>query len=326
MRSVAPRRRITSLVASIASVASIAQLAAGCGGAGEPPAHLEELGDVPQLFAGQGVAFDVDDSLVIMDGNSGLRRFAGGRLRAVSGGSGFSFGTICVDRDGTLLLGSGNLQRLARLEPGDRIVDLVTPPTTFERCSATPAAYHILPFGAATTLVLPTGGVAWADSTRLLDRTLRAPDGVIYAIEGGDIVTLGPDDAPAVVASCAEFAGGACPDLQLIGVDGAGHVHVVVPGLPGLHILDPVAGVYRDVELPGNLVIEQAATGSQVALVIASDPDRDNERSLWLLEDGAPSLLRFASLPRDLGVFVPLVDHAGTAHVVGNGTLQRVVD
>lgn len=302
----------------------------GCGGAPDTPARLEELGEVPQNGQDLPAAFDFDDSLVLIDGNTGLRRFAGGRLLTVSGGGAINFGLICVDRDGTLLIGNSNFLQLSRLEPGDRLVEVTPPPpTSFTRCTGTPSgAYHVRPFSAATTLTLPAGGAAWVDSLRTLDRTLLAPDGTMYAIENGDVVRLGADDAPTVVASCAEFAGGVCPDLELTGVDGAGHVHMAIKGLPDLHVLDPATGGYRDIALPGGLVIEAVASGPLNTLVLANDPARDDARSLWLLPDGGDQLLRFASLLSSPLQFVSvrvLVDHAGTLHVIENGKLSRVV-
>ena len=302
----------------------------GCEGAPDTPARLEELGDVPQNGQELPAAFDFDDSLVLIDGNTGLRRFADGRLLTVNGGGAITFGVICVDRDGTLLIGNSNTLQLQRLEPGDQLVSVVPqPPTSFTRCTGTPSgAYHVLPFGAATTLTLPAAGTAWVDSMRTLDRTQLAPDGTMYAIENGDIVRLGADDAPTVVASCAEFAGGVCPDLAFAGVDGAGHVHMAIKGLPDLHVLDPSTGGYRDIALPGGLEIEAVATGPLNTLVLANDPERQDARSLWLLPDGGDQLLRFASLASSPLQFIfvrILADHAGTLHVIENGKLSRVV-
>ncbi len=302
----------------------------GCGGTPENPARLEELGDVPQNGQDLPAAFDFDNSLILIDSATGLRRFADGRLRTVSGGGGITFGVICVDRDGTLLIGNSNFIQLQRLEPGDQLIDITPqPPTSFTRCAGTPnGAYHIQPFGLATTLMLFRDGEAWFDSMRTLDRTQRSPDGAIYAIENGDVVKLGADDAATIVASCAEFAGGVCPDLEFAGVDGAGHVHMAIKGLPDLHVLDPSTGGYRDVALPGGLVIEAVATGPLNTLVLANDPARNDARSLWLLPDGGDQLLRFASLLSSPSQFSPvrvLTDHAGTLHVIENGKLSRVV-
>lgn len=300
----------------------------GCEGAPAVPARLEELADIPQTGSDQPAAFDVDDTLVVMDNSTGLRRLVGTRLRSIPGGELFSFGTICVDRDGTLLIGSSNNGQLARLEANDTIVNIVPqPPTSFTRCTATPSgAYHVLQFGAVNTLTLPEAGTVWVDSMRALDRTLLAPDGTIYAIENGDIVLLDDTDVAVPVASCAEFAGGTCPNLALAGVDNAGHVHMAISGLPELHILDPDGGSYREVVLPGGLLIERVVTGPLHALVMASDPMRNNERSLWLLEDGADQLVRFASLGQnEFGLVQLLADHAGNTHVISNGKLSRVV-
>ncbi len=302
----------------------------GCEGTPDIPARLEELGDLPQTGQDLPAAFDFDDSLILIDGNTGLRRFADGRLRSVNGGGAINFGVICVDRDGTLLIGNSSTLQLQRLEPGDRLIDIAPqPPTSFTRCTATPSgAYHVLPFSAVTTLTLPAAGTAWVDSMRSLDRTQLAPDGTIYAIENGDIVTLGASDAPTVVASCAEFAGGACPDLELAGVDGAGRVHMAIKGLPDLHVLDPSTGEYREIALPGGLVIEAVAAGPLNTLVLANDPERQDARSLWLLPEGGDQLLRFASLASSPLQFIfvrVLADHAGTLHVIENGTLSRVV-
>ena len=301
----------------------------GCEGAPAVPAHLEEVADIPQTGSDLPAAFDVDDTLVLMDNSTGLRRLVGDRLRSVSGGESFSFGSIGVDRDGTLLLGSQNTGQLARLEANDVITNIAPqPPSSFNKCTAVPSgAYHILQFGAVNTLTLPLAGAAWVDSLRALDRTLLAPDGTIYAIENGDIVELDSTDAAATVASCAEFAGGTCPNLELAGVDSAGHVHMAIPGLPDLHILDPDSGSYRDIALPGGLEIVTMVSGTQHALVMASDPDRDDERSLWLLEDGSDELVRFTSLgaPFTLGFVRLLADHAGNTHVIASGKLSRVV-
>lgn len=301
----------------------------GCGGAPGVPAHLEEIGDIPQTGSDLPAAFDVDDTLVIMDNSTGLRRLVGTRLVSVTGGSQFSFGTMCVDRDGTILIASFNTGQLARLEANDQIVNILPqPPTSFTKCTAVPSgAYHILQFGSVNTLTLPLAGAAWVDSMRALDRTLLAPDGTIYAIENGDVVVLDGNDVASTVASCAEFAGGTCPNLEFAGVDNAGHVHMAIPTLPDLHILDPNGGSYRDIALPGGLEIVTMVTGTQHALVMASDPDREDERSLWMLEDGADQLVRVTTLgpPFSLGFVRLLADHAGNTHVIANGKLSRVV-
>jgi hypothetical protein len=308
-------------------VAAIA-LVVGCGGAPAAPARLEEVGNLPDIGPDLPAAFDFDDTLIVMDPSTGLRRFADGRLLSVTGGANFTFGQICVDGDGTLLVSSSNFGTLARLEPGDMLKPIMpAPPTTFTRCTGTPSgAYHILPFGAATTLTLAVGGASWIDSMKAIDRTVRAPDGTMYAVLDGDIVVLGSDDSAEIVASCAEFAGGTCPNLELGGVDGAGGIHMAITGLPDVHVLDPGSGTYRDIVLPGGLLISSLVAGSQYALVAAIDPERNNELSLWVLLDGSDELLRFATIGAADPRFLRLVmDHAGTGHVIAGGKLQRVV-
>jgi hypothetical protein len=304
---------------------------AGCGGVPDVPARLEDVGTVPQLFQDTPAAFDANDKLVLMDGNSGLRRLEGNRLDVVSGTQQFSFGTMGVDRDGTLLLGSFNTLQLVRLEAGDRIVPVTpAPPTTFTRPIGTPSgAYHIVVGGVQNTLVLPAGGATWEDSMRRLDRTLRAPDGTIYAILDGDIVRLAADDSPVLVASCAELAGGLCFDLELGGTDADGHVHMGVKTQQAVHILDPASGTYRQVTLPGMMRIETLVAGAAMTLVLANDPERDNQRSLWMLAPGSEQLLRFATLLSSgggFGEFVKLLaDRAGNTYVIAEGKLKAVV-
>jgi hypothetical protein len=287
------------------------------------------VGVIPQITTDTPVAFDNTDHLVLMDG-SNLRRLNGSRLDVVPGTSSFSFGRFGVDRDGTLLLGSTNSLAIARLQDNDVLSFLVSAPTSFDRLTGTPSgAYHITVFGQQTTFVLAPAATQWVDSGKRLDRVLRAPDGTMYAIVDGDIVALGADDSPTVVGSCAEFAGGLCPGLELVGVDGDGGVVMAAPQDQAFHIFDPVGGAFREVALPGMLEIEAVAAGPQLALVLAVDPERDNQRSLWLLRQGDSELLRFATVASDGlefgGLVKPLVDHAGNGFVAGNGQLQAVV-
>ncbi|MBA2542328.1 MAG: hypothetical protein H0V17_21985 [Deltaproteobacteria bacterium] len=302
---------------------------AACGGAPESPAHLEEVGDIPDIFQEIPAAFDANDALVLMDGNTGLRRLAGDRLVTIPNGSQFSFGTIGIDRDGALLLGSSSTGQLARLEANDIITFIEpTPPQTFSRSAGVPSgAYHLVVPSAVTTLTLPAGGVAWEDSTRSLDRTLRAPDGTIYAIENGDVVRLEADDSATPLASCAEIAGGTCPDLELAGVDANNHVHLALPGEQSVYVLDPSAGSLAEITLPGSIEVADLVTGATNGLVIGSDPDRNDERSLWLLENGSTQLLRFATLgnPNVIGFTQLLADRAGRTYVLAQGKLQVVV-
>jgi hypothetical protein len=303
-------------------------LVVGCGGAPDVPARLEEIGSVPQLFQDTPAAFDSNDTLVLMDGNSGLRRLNGNRLDVIPGGSQFSFGSMGVDRDGTLLLGSFNVTQLARLEPNDAIVTIApAPPLTFATSVGTPSgAYYITPSGALDMLMLPAGGTIWVETPRKLDRTLRAADGTIYAVVDGDIVSLAADDSEVIIASCAEFAGGICLDLQLGGTDAAGHVHMTVRNTSDVHILDPIAGTYREVSLPGGLEVDAMAAGAAMTVVIATDPARANQRSLWMLGPGSNQLLRFAALDTSLGTFARvLAAPSGNVFVIADGKLQAVV-
>jgi hypothetical protein len=264
-----------------------------------------------------------------MDGNTGLRRLAGDRLDTIPNGSLFPFGTIGFDRDGILLLGSQSTGQLARLEANDAFTFIdPSPPQTFTRSAGVPSgAYHVVTFGAITTLTLPPAGVMWVDSTRTLDRTLRVPDGTIYAIENGDVVRLEADDTATPIASCAEFSGGTCPGLRFGGADASGHLHLGESGQQTLHVLDPSAGSYREVTLPGALELVDLVTGANNGLVMASDPDRSDERSLWLLEDGSDQLLRFATLgnPNVIGFAQLIADREGITYILVQGKLQVVV-
>lgn len=302
---------------------------AACGGAPESPAHLEEVGDIPDIFQEIPAAFDANDTLVLMDGNTGLRRLVNDRLVTIPNGSQFSFGTIGIDRDGALLLGSSSSGQLARLEDNDVFTFISPmPPQSFSRSAGVPSgAYHLVVFGGLTTLTLPTAGVVWEDSMRLLDRTLRAPDGTIYAIENGDVVQLEADDSATTLASCAEIAGGTCPDLELAGVDANNHVHLGLPGEQSVFVLDPSAGSLAEVTLPGSIEVVDLVTGANNGLVIGRDPDRNDERSLWLLENGSSQLLRFATLgnPNSIGFVQLLADRAGNTYVLAQGKLQVVV-
>jgi len=302
---------------------------AGCGGAPESPAHLEEVADVPDIFQELPAAFDNNNTLVVMDGNTGLRRLSGDRLVSIPNGSQFSFGSIGIDRDGALLLGSSSTGQLVRLEDNDAFTTIdPLPPQTFSRSAGLPSgAYHIVVFGAVTTLMLPPAGVAWEDSMRQLDRTLRTSDGTTYAIENGDVVRLEADDAATPIASCAEIAGGTCPNLELAGADASGHVHLALPGSQTLHVLDPSAGSLREVTMPGNLEVADMVTGAVNGLVLGSDPDRNDERSLWLLEEGSTQVLRFATLgnPNQIGFVQLLADRNGSTYVLSQGKLQLVV-
>lgn len=302
-------------------------LVAACGGAPPAPAHLEELGDIP--FTGQQLpaAFDENNQLLLMDGNTGLRRFDGTRLVTIPNGGNFAFGSFGVDRDGTLLIGS-SFGQLARFETGDLIVNIQpSPPFSFVGSAGVPSgAYHLAQSGGITTQVLPAGGTAWEDSLRRLDRTLRAPSGAIYAIENDDIVELDSNDAGVAVGSCAELAGGTCPFLEFGGVDANGHLFIVLPERPSFHILDPSAGAFREIVMPEPIEVVSATAGSQYAVVIGSDPDRNDEQSLWLLEPDSDEVLRFTTLGQQSFDPIQLIaDHAGNIYTLGQSKLRMVV-
>ncbi len=305
----------------------------GCEAAPEIPAHVDEIAaSIPVGRSNFAMAFDVDDSLVFMDstfGSPGLRRLIGDQLVTIPDGGLFSSGTMCVDRDGVLLIGGSSAGELARLEPVDQLVATSPgPPPSFRRCTVTPSgAYHVLPFDAETTMMLPAGGSVWVDSKRAFDRTQRAVDGTFYAILDGNVVTLGMEDSPTIVASCTQIGGANCRGLELAGVDGAGHLHMAIAGRRELYILDPATGTYREIALPGTLVIEAVITGTQYALMVANDPVRESVRSLWLLADGGDRLLRFGTLrtPSFGGLLRLLLDHSDNGYVFERSRLLRVV-
>jgi hypothetical protein len=143
----------------------------------------------------------------------------------------------------------------------------------------------------------------------------------------GDVVSLDGSDAVDVIASCADFGGGVCLDMELAGSDDRGHVHMAIKGTREVHVLDPSSATYRHVALPGMLEVEKLTAGAAMTVVIAKDPERDNETSLWLLAPGSDQLLRFAPLPNaQFGGFAKLLsDRAGNAYLLADGKFQAVV-
>jgi len=308
-------------------VVGLAGGVAACGGSSSTPAHLEPAGQLTFITVDTPATFDTHDSLVMMDASSGLRRLVGNRLVAVSGGGSFTFGRFGTDRDGAVLMGSLGNALLARLEDDDTVT-LINPqvPTGFDTILGAPSgSYYISSRGVEHSLVLPPGGAAWVDSGRLLDRTLRAPDGEVYAIENGDVVRLGTDDSPTPVGACSDFSGGLCTDLELAGVDADGGLTMGRVGNADVHVLDPGTGTFAEIDLPGALQIDSIAAGSQYTLVVADDPDRGREQSLWILLQGTDELLRIASLQLTSVPPIPLVDHAGNGFVIVDDQLQAVV-
>jgi hypothetical protein len=303
-------------------------LVVGCGG-GVPsaPATLAEPVRITQITPDNPATFDVNNNLVVMDSGSGIRRLVGNRLDVIPGTGAFNFGRFGTDRDGTLLLGSLSTFQLARLEASDQVAFInLQAPTSFDRIAGTPSgAYWLTPLGGGMSFTLPASGTAWVQSTRLLDRVLWTPDSM-FAIENGDVVRLAGDDSPQIVASCAEFAGGTCPELELAGVDGQGAIHMARSLDQEVHILDPGTGIYREVALPGELTIVELVAGLQYTMVLANDPDR-MERSLWMLASGDDELLRFAAVPQGQFGGQPhvLMDHAGNGYLVVDDNLQAVV-
>ena len=227
-------------------------------------------------------AFDPRDSLVMSDGMQ-LVRVSGLFTGAIAGSAGIaalpSFG---FDRDGELLVGGQTIQ-LVRLEPTDLLTPIgpQVPIVPFFAPVATPAGnYSILGRPPGGPLRLTPGATSWAPGPDL-SRTFRAPDGTLYAIADPAIARLAADDTPVPLAACTA-AGNSCAALALGGLDGAGRLYVGARGDTAIHAIDS-GGSVQAIDLPSVLeLVDVRATAASV-LVLASNPARGGELTLWLL-------------------------------------------
>lgn len=292
----------------------------------DPPAKLVTLATIPFLSPQSPIGFDADNKLIVMDGNGiGLRRLNPPRLDVIPGTKAFSFGVMGVDQDGILLVGSFQTSTLARLPPTD-ILTMVGPAVnmTFRSPVGTPAGnYYVhVEFDNMTRKLV---GALWEPSPLDLRRTLRAPDGTLYAIVDGDVVRLGAADAIEPITTCTDFGGSTCGDGQLVGVDADGHIALGDSGARGVPLFDPVAGTAREVRLPGELTVLSAVAGSRLIAVAATDPERNFDRSLWVLPAGGDEFFRIAALPNN-GTEPRLVaDRLGNTFMIDGDQLAELV-
>jgi hypothetical protein len=299
-------------------------LLAACGdSAPSSPATLELLADTPPVaidFA--QFAYDANNSLVCADGNIGLHRLDGNVFQHIPGTEQFAFAAFGVDRDGSLLVGGNGTATLAKL-PATNVLEQIGPflPESATSPIGTPAGnYYLRVTTRLASLMFAPAATAWVESPLDLGRALYAPDNTLYAIVDGDIVRFAADDTMTPVGDCTQFGGGACGSLQLGGFDDRGDLYMGARGAGSLQVLEP-GGAIRDLDLPGNLVVSEVRAGTDVAALVAADPDRNNELSLWFV--AGDEFQRVTTLG-GLGVRL-LADHAGAFAVVKENRLFSVI-
>lgn len=287
----------------------------------EPPG-LVELGPTLPSSTLEDLAFDPRDSLVLSNGAQ-LVRVSGLFIDVIAGSEAVavhpSFG---FDRDGELLVGGQTVQ-LVRLEPNNLLTPIGPPPpiVPFFAPVGTPAgSYAIRPRPPVGPVWLAPGGTAWVDGPDL-SRSFRADDGTLYAIVDTGIVRFASDDVMLPLVDCG-FAGDTCAALQLGGLDAAGQLYVGARGEEAIHAIDP-AGAVTTLDLPSVLRLVDVRATTASVLVLASNPARGGEVTLWLLADG--TFKRIDAIPTASGVPGRLLaDHSGHTYVLDARGLEAV--
>jgi hypothetical protein len=297
--------------------AALIAVVAGCAeDVPEPPATLVMGIELPVPFnpAFFTLAFDPRDSLVMSDTVRLVRVTATGTTSLIGTEQLATNPEFGFDSDGELLVG-GQVPALFRLTGDDALVQLgpAPPALPFFAPVGTPAGNHHIdvraPFGPH---VLVPGGTAW-DPGPDMRRTLRAPDGTLFAIRDGGIVRFAADDSTTVITGCA-FAGLDCGLLALAGFDAADRLYVAEPDATEIRAID-LAGTVETIDLPSELVVVDVRATAQVVAVLAKNPLRENELTLWMIVDGelqrvAPVSESFDGFPNRL-----VADHAGAMYV-----------
>jgi hypothetical protein len=311
----------------VTRAAALALVLAACAEDVPAPPGLLELG--PSLpftttdLVDFAAAFDPRDSLVISDGMQ-LVRVSGLFTGAIAGSAGVavrpSFG---FDRDGELLVG-GQTTQLVRLEPTDLLTPIgpQVPIVPFFAPVATPAGnYAILGRPPGGPLRFTPGATSWTPGPDL-SRTFRAGDGTLYAIVEPAITRLAADDTPVALATCAD-TGTSCAALALGGLDGAGQLFVCARGDTAIHAIDSGGGVHA-IDLPSVLqLVDVRATAASV-LVLASNPARGGELTLWLLAGDTFQRIDAISTSGDGFPNRLMADQSGRSYVLHDHRLDGV--
>jgi len=311
----------------VTRAAAVALVLAACAEDVPAPPGLLELGpSLPSSTAAPVdfvAAFDPRDSLVMSDGTQ-LVRVSGLFTGAIAGSAGVavrpSFG---FDRDGELLVG-GQTTQLVRLEPNDLFTPIgpQVPVVPFFAPIATPAgAYAILGRPPGGPLRFTPGATSWTPGPDL-SRTFRAGDGTLYAILDPAIVRLAADDSPVTIAACTDI-GTSCAGLALAGLDGAGQLYVGARGDTAIHAIDSGGGVHS-FGLPSVLqLVDVRATAASV-LVLASNPARGGELTLWLLAGDTFQRIDAITTSGDGFPNRLMADHSDRTYVLHAGRLDAV--
>jgi hypothetical protein len=268
------------------------------------------------------LAFDQDSSLVLADRFNGLQRLDGTTFRPIPGTDAFAFGSFGSDRDGSLLV--TNNFNVAKLPPNNVLTPIGPglPESCFAPIGTAAGNYYVRSSSETTSFMLAPGAVEWAVTPLQLANALHAGDGSLFAIIDGDLVRLDATDTATPISSCPEL-GGSCARHVLSGLDADGQIYMLDIGGRAIAIADPT-GAIRELELPGGLLAESLEASTQMPLLVATDPARADERSLWLLPLGAAAFARVATLPitRESRL---LADRAGAMYLVNGPELHRIV-
>jgi hypothetical protein len=279
----------------------------------EPPAIL-----VPTTLRApvDNVVFDSGDGLIFSDGIQ-LIRASATIIAPIPGSEPLALApSFGVDRDGELLVG-GQTTNLVRLTATGAITTIgpAAPAVPFFAPVGTPGGrYHILgraPFG---PFVLSADATTWLTGPDL-SLTLRAADGTLFAVRDHAIVRFAADDSITVLADCS-FAGASCGLLG--GVDAAGLLYMGVPAAGEIATIDPV-GAVDELDLPSELVLVDVRATPQMVVVLAKNPLRDNELTVWLVSDGG-----FQRIAQVNDATRLLADHGGNVYVLTAGRLDVV--
>lgn len=308
-------------------------LACACGDNVRPPA-LAELAALPAPLAEDDVlAFDRDDTPVLLVRGGALQRLVDDRWRAIDT-SGVMPIDLGSDSDGTLLVAStlprvvlqlaadGTLHQVGGLILANHVHQPVQVPSGNRYVEELAGA-------APRTLVLSPGTDVWADSpTLFVGPPVRTYDGTLFTVSSQGLTRFEADGRRTLAVPCAWLGLGRCAGLLFGGRDAGGALYLARRGAPELVIVDGEA--VRRIALPEGLVIARLATGAALTVVLAlrphaTDPDKASYLA-YALRAGADRLeaIDASTDPAAAGTQL-VVDHAGAVHVA-NQRLSTVVD